>query len=267
MNNVTSYEIITDIESSALPEISPVEVGDPLTEDHALNARSIGGVGSVVKNNYAAVTNPTVTSDETEGYKVGSWWINLVEGSSFQCFDKTTGAAVWRAVGIQVLGLNGIPTGANNGVNRTYLLPEAALDKGSVLLLKNSIPFTNFEVSGDTITVDVGYETQASQSLYFFMLKNAIPAGGGGGGGGSVGGGLEISPYGHTVTAGEITAKELTLSITPTTPSRVVFDGPVGAPAIYGTSFVVLGNKLNWNGLGLEGTILDGQLWRIMIFT
>jgi len=50
--------------------------------------------------NLAAVTNPGVGNDTTQGYSVGSTWINTATKQEFTCTDATTGAAVWKSTTI-----------------------------------------------------------------------------------------------------------------------------------------------------------------------
>jgi hypothetical protein len=49
------------------------------------------------KNNFAATSDPTTANDSTQGYSVGSRWINLTTQKHFICFSASTGAAVWIA--------------------------------------------------------------------------------------------------------------------------------------------------------------------------
>jgi hypothetical protein len=51
--------------------------------------------GSALTNRFDATTDPTVNDDITEGYDVGSSWINISTGIHFRCVDETAGAAVW----------------------------------------------------------------------------------------------------------------------------------------------------------------------------
>ena len=46
-------------------------------------------------SNLAATTAPTQTDDNTQGYAVGSMWIDTVTNSAYVCVDATTGFAVW----------------------------------------------------------------------------------------------------------------------------------------------------------------------------
>jgi|GEM_PF-4593009 len=52
-----------------------------------------------VQNNYGATTDPTASNDDTQGYAVGSNWINTTNNTLYTAVDVTTGAAVWQLQG------------------------------------------------------------------------------------------------------------------------------------------------------------------------
>jgi hypothetical protein len=63
----------------------------------------------------------------------------------------------------------------------------------------------------------------------------------------------------RTVTAGENTAKQLTLGATPLDPTKVIL-AIAGAPTqVYGTDFTVSGTTLSWNGTALDGILSTGD--------
>jgi len=47
------------------------------------------------KSNMAATTAPGVTNDITQGYVVGSVWINVSANTVYMCTNNADGAAVW----------------------------------------------------------------------------------------------------------------------------------------------------------------------------
>lgn len=49
-----------------------------------------------IKNNLAALVDPTVADDSTLFYSIGSIWINTVTDTVFTATDVTAAAAVWR---------------------------------------------------------------------------------------------------------------------------------------------------------------------------
>ena len=61
-----------------------------------INAATLKSALGLPKDNFTAVTNPTVNSDLAAGFAVGSQWINTALGNCYQCVDSTTGAAVWK---------------------------------------------------------------------------------------------------------------------------------------------------------------------------
>ena len=48
------------------------------------------------QHNFAATVDPTASNDDTEGYTVGSRWVNLTNDSHWVLVDSSTGAAIWR---------------------------------------------------------------------------------------------------------------------------------------------------------------------------
>ncbi len=46
-------------------------------------------------NNVTATTNPTVSNDGTQGYAIGSEWVNTTTGARYMATSVSTGAAVW----------------------------------------------------------------------------------------------------------------------------------------------------------------------------
>jgi hypothetical protein len=64
----------------------------------------------------------------------------------------------------------------------------------------------------------------------------------------------------RTITSGEATAKTLTLSETPSDPTKVKVFAVGGPVQIYGVDFSVVGDALTWNGLGLDGILDAGDV-------
>lgn len=51
---------------------------------------------SSLKTNLSATSDPTASNDGTQGYSVGSFWINTMDQGIFFCAFNGTGAAVWQ---------------------------------------------------------------------------------------------------------------------------------------------------------------------------
>jgi len=55
-----------------------------------------GGSTTVIKSKLDATTAPGVSNDNTEGYAIGSVWIDVTGDNVYQAVDVSTGAAVWK---------------------------------------------------------------------------------------------------------------------------------------------------------------------------
>lgn len=80
---------------NALDDLSDVDATSPTANDFL---RFDGANWSVVKNN-VTTTAPTVTDDTTQGYSVGSQWLNTGDDALYICTDATASAAVWLHTG------------------------------------------------------------------------------------------------------------------------------------------------------------------------
>lgn len=78
---------------------------------------------------------------------------------------------------------------------------------------------------------------------------NDLPYGGPGGSSG-------IRVQSFTVSGPQATAKQITLSATPLNISETLVWHVGGSIQKFGVDFTIIGNKLDWNGLGME-TIID----------
>src|SRR5699024_2493306 len=65
-----------------------------VTED-ALSEPVRQKLNRTAPNNFSATVDPTVDNDSTEGWEVGSVWINTITLESFRALDVTEGAAQW----------------------------------------------------------------------------------------------------------------------------------------------------------------------------
>jgi hypothetical protein len=65
-----------------------------LTTDGILIGNGTSAITSI-KSKWNGTIAPTVNNDTTEGYIVGSRWIDTINDKEYVCFDPTTSAAVW----------------------------------------------------------------------------------------------------------------------------------------------------------------------------
>lgn len=69
-----------------------------LTNVNAARANlNLTGLANALSN-MSATTNPTVSSDQTQGYSIGSTWFNTTTQTIFVAASVATGAAVWNQI-------------------------------------------------------------------------------------------------------------------------------------------------------------------------
>ena len=73
---------------------APAHTTETLSDVLAYN----GSNWTARRNTSDAVVDPAVSNDNTQGYAVGSWWLNTTEDALWICADAATGAAVWYAL-------------------------------------------------------------------------------------------------------------------------------------------------------------------------
>ena len=66
--------------------------------DTYLTIRELLNDTGLRKNNFEATTNPSIDADTTEGYEIGSLWLNTNTNEIYYAVDVTNAAAVWRLV-------------------------------------------------------------------------------------------------------------------------------------------------------------------------
>jgi hypothetical protein len=102
------------------------------------------------KNNLAAVIAPAVGNDSSQGYEVGSQWLDAVAKKEYVCVDASVGAAIWTET-----------TQSGGGSN----LPEASgLIDGAVLSI-NGGDNTKFDLSAGTGQVVDAKTTPATPTI------------------------------------------------------------------------------------------------------
>ena len=136
---------------------------------HALVASTAAGFQP--RSNRAATTNPGVGNDSSQGYAVGSYWINVTLDCAFICVDASVGAAIWKlfvqsgtpmslwfsfggnAV-TEVGDFNTVSVGSNSSINISLFFP---IDFASLVSLDViGIPSSSFTNQDIDLTSDYG---------------------------------------------------------------------------------------------------------------
>lgn len=209
-------------------------------------------------NNFAATAAPTVNDDSADGYSVGSAWFDITNDKIYMAIDVTVGAAIWLEYGGPFVGFTEIPTGSVDGFNVDFTISATPID-GTILLKRNGllVPASEWSFVHPIITfntppalaqkVEVTYITTGVSATRILTLTNQI-----------------FEP--RTITAGEVTAKQITLLNTPAVPTEVQVDLRNGIAQFYSDDFIVTGNILDWSGRGLDGVVIAGTKMRVIYY-
>lgn len=122
----------------------------------------------------ATTSNPGPGDDNTQGYAVGSYWINTSTNAIFFCISAATGAAVWRET-TRNYSQASMDTYVGSGSAATKILTYA-----NVSTIGSDITITQSSVDGDSFTINnagvysgnnVGYRGNNSVMVFGFSLN------------------------------------------------------------------------------------------------
>jgi hypothetical protein len=130
---------------------------------------------------------------------------------------------------------------------------------------------SGFSVAGGDITVSApfGMTSEGTTQLNFTSDDNTVTISGDGEGGidlsvNSISGANFKPEQVRVLTSTDIALKSITLNVAPTSPNLVQVFVAGGPMQVYGTDFLVVGQSLTWNLLGLDGELEAGDQLVIM---
>jgi hypothetical protein len=186
----------------------------------------------------------------------GEHYYNSTDGT-IRFYDGV--AAEWKEVGGGVI-TNQQRLGIGNGVTVNFSVSTVPLNDESISVYLNGLRVEKTEYSVSSTLITFSTAPAIGQIVYASWLTTGTPVTP------PVPSGTFQVEY-HTVTALEITNKEFTLSLTPSDPTKVLVDLVNGSTQVYSVDFSITVNVLGWNGLGLDGTIIAGDILRVVYFT
>jgi len=91
---LTNVMVGLDAAKTATPTINQVYIA---TDTNITYVCYVDDIWSTIgiKNNFVATVDPTRTSDITDGYSIGSQWLNTYNAGLWECIDNAEDAAVW----------------------------------------------------------------------------------------------------------------------------------------------------------------------------
>lgn len=272
-NGKVQYEIYTDAAATgANASVSLVDstiirfTNVSLTSIASISGPTSGRFIFLLNNTGASVTlKHNIGSPATNGLLTGGTDAILTDtASALLVYDDISSR--WRVMsgGGGGIGFQEVPTGVVNGVNAIFgPLTYLPSNSNSVLFFIDSlaIPKSAYSVAGQTITItDSNFIPATGQTVYAFYLTAGVAA-------------TPAAPTGtvnveyRTLSAGESSAKQLTLLAAPNDALKVMVDLIGGGAQEYAIDFSVAGAILNWNGLGLDGIITTGDKLRVFYLT
>lgn len=158
------------------------------------------------------------------------------------------------AAGISVREM---PTGIVDGVNDTFTLSNTPTSDQhiSVFLDGNFVYDNEFSLVANTVV----FITPPAPGQIVFSWYSY-------GGNPVTLPGTENLEY-HTVTAGEETAKQFTLTNPPGDTTKVLVDIIGGTSQAFSIDFTISGSTFDWNGLGLDGILIENDVVRLKYFS
>lgn len=149
--------------------------------------------------------------------------------------------------------------GNGDGVTTGFNISTLPTDNNSFIVFRNGtyVPDSQYSFSNPTITFNTA--PAAGQAIHVFILTDGTPA---------------LTPVSQTpeveyitISAGDITNKNTTLSSTPVDATKVMVDVIGGSSQHYSVDYVVSGTTLDWNGLGLESELVASDVIRVFYFS
>ena len=198
------------------------------------------------KNNFSATTAPTVSNDSSQGYSVGSQWIDTITDSFYVCANNSVGAAVW--ILSAAVSAAATPRSYVNGCRLIWLSTTTlAIQTGAINLAGVTYELTA-RVSMGWANVATG-TTKTANTWYYVYLKSVAGV---------------LTPYISTAVPNQDAfGNALTLptdSVSKYNSSWGRFIGSFKTDASQNiTDFIVSGNLVSYRGLGYAFFLSGGS--------
>lgn len=202
------------------------------------------------ENAGASAANRILTADASD--------LVVAEKSSVELLYDTSSSR-WRVVSTSGGGGRAVQEsiGTGDGVTTSFgPLTYTPTDEDSILVLVNGVVEDEslWSYSGGNILFSTAPAAAQKIYVYYQTSGSSSPL---------------PSPSGifkvefRTISAGEATAKQLTLVNTPASASDVMVDVKGGSCGFYSEDYTITGAVLDWSGLGYDGLLSSGDKLRI----
>jgi hypothetical protein len=191
------------------------------------------------------VANGTPTGGEIY-YNTASDEVRVYDGAT----------ATWKTIGKTTIARQETPPEAVNGSNVSFSILYQPLSSESIFVYLDGVLVEKTEYSYSVGVVTFSVAPNIGQDVYIVYLTEgatSIPVPNLNG---------QFTYY-HTLTGGDISAKQITLLTEPAEPTKVLLDWVGACSQIYGSDFTVSGSVLSWSGLALDGILIAGDTLRV----
>ena len=135
-------------------------------------AQAIAILAAGIQNKLDATTFPLGTNDDSEGYSVGSFWIDIVNDEAWRCVDATTNLAVWVKTTLQTsdlatVALSGDSDDLIEGAAK-LLLTTAERAKLGYITVTQAVDLDTIESDVASHDTELTYHTSVSTGLVAF---------------------------------------------------------------------------------------------------
>lgn len=157
-------------------------------------------------------------------------------------------------------GAQQVPTGVVDGTNPLFALSGKAANQASTLVMVDGlvIPTSEWNLvqseNSSSIQFLPGSIPVVGQQVYVFYLVNAQTVG-------TTSAFTPATDY-FTLSPTDVSNKFVTLAHNPANPATVLLEVVGDSSQTYGADFMVLGNQVQWSGLGLDGVLASGAKLR-----
>ena len=166
------------------------------------------------------------------------------------------GTSSWKSIGKTTIARQETPPESVDGLNANFSILYQPLSNESIFVYVDGVLARQSEYTYSLGVVTFTIAPNVGQVVYIGYLTEgatAIPVPNLNG---------QFTYY-HTLTSGDISAKQITLLTEPAEPTKVLLDWVGVCSQIYSVDFSISGTTLSWNGLGLDGVLLAGDIIRI----
>lgn len=119
-----------------------------------------GGLGGI--NKLDATIAPTINEDSSDGYSVGSWWIDVTNNIGYLCVDSSVGAAIWQRFELYSIDLTAIAALTSSADKVPYATGAGTWALSTLsAYVRTLIDDTDAATARGTLGVVIGTDVQA----------------------------------------------------------------------------------------------------------